>query len=57
MKKEITINEFADDLIARINKGKTIDCCKEELLLLAQIAKERIGDQKITVNWKEEESK
>lgn len=53
MKKEITIAEFADELKVRLNKGKTVDCCKEELLTLADIIKEKIGGEKITVNWKE----
>lgn len=50
-KKEITIREFADELITRLNGGQTIDCCKEELLNLAEIVKEKIGDEKIMVEW------
>ena len=53
MKKEITLSEFADELKARLNKGKTVDCCKEELLSLADIIKEKLGNEKITVNWKD----
>ncbi len=53
MKKEITIAQFADELKTRLGKGKTVDCCKEELLNLADIIKEKIGDEKITVNWKD----
>ncbi|MGK5094668.1 hypothetical protein WDW89_21970 [Deltaproteobacteria bacterium TL4] len=52
MKKVITISEFADELAQRIKNAKTIDCCKDELLSLAKIAKKEIGDKKIEVNWK-----
>ena len=52
MKKEITLAEFADELKARIEVGKTVDCCKDELLTLADIVKEKLGREKITVNWK-----
>lgn len=51
MKKEITISEFALELKDRLQKGETVDCCKEELLNLADIISEKIGDEKITVNW------
>jgi len=53
MKKTITIKEFCDELMARINKNKGIDCCKDEIKKLAEIAKESIGDKKIEVNWKD----
>ena len=51
--REITIGEFADDLAKRISEGKTIDCCKEELIKLASIVKEKIGNETIMVNWKD----
>ena len=51
MEKEITMSVFADELIERLNKGKTVDCCKEELLRLAEILKAKIPDEKIKVNW------
>lgn len=54
MKKNITISEFADELIRRVEASKDIDCCKEEIVNLAKIAKENIGDKKIEVNWKED---
>ena len=53
MKKEITITQFADELMKRIDDAKTIDCCKDELKSLANIAKDKIGNEKITVNWKD----
>ncbi|MBN2443859.1 MAG: hypothetical protein JXJ04_21030 [Spirochaetales bacterium] len=52
-KREITLTQFADDLAARIKAGKTIDCCKEELLMLTKIVKEKIGNEKVTVDWKD----
>jgi chromosomal replication initiation ATPase DnaA len=50
-KKEITMKEFADELVSRLNSGKTVDCCKEELVNLAGIVKEKLPDEKIQVNW------
>jgi hypothetical protein len=51
--KTITISEFADELKTRLKAGKTVDCCKEELIKLADIAKAKIGSEKITVEWKD----
>lgn len=53
MTKEITIREFAAELVARIDNAKTIDCCKEEIKKLAELAKARLGDEKVTVTWKD----
>jgi hypothetical protein len=53
MEKEITLSEFADELKVRLQKGKTVDCCKVELLRLADILKAKIPDEKILVNWKD----
>lgn len=53
MEKEITITEFAKELKERLNAGKTVDCCKPELLRLADIISEKIGDEKIKVLWKD----
>ncbi len=52
-KKEITIAEFADELKKRLTDGKTVDCCKDELLNMADIIKEKIGQEKISVSWKD----
>jgi len=54
MEKEITMTEFADELTQRLKRGKTVDCCREELLRLAVILKEKIPEEKIRVNWKEQ---
>lgn len=53
MKKEITIKEFADELAQRVEASKEIECCKEEILNLAKVAAQSIGDKMIQVNWKE----
>ncbi len=53
MNKEITIREFAIELMNRIDTAKGIDCCKEEIKRLAQLAKDRMPDEKILVAWKE----
>lgn len=52
-KKLITISALADELKLRLNSNKTIDCCKEELINLANIAKDKIGQEMVEVNWKE----
>ncbi len=54
MKKVITIDQFTDELIKRIDNAKDIECCKEEIKKLASIAKNYIGDKNIEVNWKDE---
>jgi hypothetical protein len=53
MQKEITVAEFAKELIARIDTAQGIDCCKEEIKKLAEMAKTRMGKDKITVTWKD----
>jgi hypothetical protein len=53
MKKEISIKEFADELVSRIDNAKTIDCCKVEIKLLAEMAKKKMGQERITVEWKD----
>ena len=53
MKKIISINEFSDELMARIDKSKDIECCKEEIRKLAAIAKKEIPGVKIEVTWKD----
>lgn len=53
MKKMITLREFSEELKQRLNEGKTVDCCKAELLNLADIVAEKIGDEKIEVEWKD----
>ena len=51
MEKEITLAEFADEMVERLNAGKTVDCCKEELIRLADILKDKIPQETIKVNW------
>ncbi len=53
MKREITIREFADELVERLNSDKTVDCCKQELLNLAAIVKDKLADHPISVDWKD----
>jgi hypothetical protein len=53
MEKMITVSELAQELKIRLEKGKGVDCCRDELLRLADLAAEKIGDEKILVNWKE----
>lgn len=53
MEKEITITEFAEELRTRLEDGKTVDCCKTELLRLADLITDKIGDEKILVSWQD----
>jgi hypothetical protein len=53
MQKEITIKEFAVELLSRIDSEKGIDCCKEEIKRLAQLADRKMPDEKILVTWKD----
>ena len=52
-KKIITVAALADELKSRLNSNKSIDCCKEELINLANIAKDKIGKEMVEVNWKD----
>ena len=51
VKKEITVSEFRDVLKKRIAASKEINCCKEEIERLADMAAEHMGDKKIMVYW------
>ncbi len=53
MKKKIKVSQFADELISRIEEAKSIDCCKEELISLAKLAQQKIGDELIEVTWQD----
>lgn len=53
MKKEITVGELVKELIARIDSAKGIDCCKDEIRLLAKLAGEKFPNEKVMVNWKD----
>ncbi len=53
MEKEITITEFAEELRTRLEDGKTVDCCKTELLRLADLITDKIGHEKILVSWQD----
>ena len=52
MKKEITVRDFVDELVARIDTAKDIDCCKEEIKELARLAQREIPDRTLMVTWK-----
>ncbi len=53
MQKEITIKEFSDELVQRIDGSKGIDCCKEEIKKLAEMAAKSMPGEKILVTWKD----
>jgi hypothetical protein len=53
MEKEITVKQFAEELIQRIDKNRDIDCCRVEIKRLAEMAGREIADKKIRVQWKE----
>ncbi len=53
MKRELSVKEFVQDLLARIDQAKTIDCCKAELKTFAELAARKMPDERITVEWKD----
>lgn len=53
MKKTVTINQFVEDLIKRIDEHKGIDCCREDIKAFARHVSGRIGHENIEVEWKE----
>ena len=52
-KKMITISELADELQERLMNNRTVDCCKNELMNLVNIARQKIGNEMIEVNWQD----
>jgi hypothetical protein len=52
-KRTITVAELADELKTRLNNNQSVDCCKDELMNLAAIAKDKIGTEMVEVHWKE----
>ncbi|MDH4263266.1 MAG: hypothetical protein OEV78_09510 [Spirochaetia bacterium] len=57
MKKEITVKELCSELKKRVNDSKTIDCCKEEIVNLANLASDKIGHEKVMVDWVDKDKK
>ncbi len=53
MKKKITVSTLAEELIDRLNSNKTVDCCKDELINLALLAKDKIGQEMVEVSWED----
>lgn len=53
MKKIITVSELAVELKNRLDNNKSVDCCKNELINLANLASEKIGSENIEVTWKD----
>lgn len=49
----ITIGELADELQNRLKNNKTVDCCKNELINLVKIARQKIGNEMIEVDWQD----
>lgn len=53
MKKKITVSQLATEIKDRLDNSQTIDCCKDELISLANLASEKIGQEMIEVSWKD----
>ena len=53
MQKEITIKEFASELVERIDKDKGIDCCREEIKRFAEMAAKKMPGEMIRVSWRQ----
>ncbi len=52
MKQQVPIKDFVEELLERIERAQTIDCCREEIKLFAKLAKEKIPDETIEIDWK-----
>ncbi len=52
-RKTITVKEFAVELAERLNAGKDVNCCKQEILNLVNIVVKRIPAEPIEVEWKD----
>jgi hypothetical protein len=52
-KKMITVRELADELQERLISNKTVDCCKNELINLVVLARQKMGNELIEVDWQE----
>ncbi len=53
MKKQITVSQFAEELLGRIDKNKGIECCKEEIKNLVALAAKEMGSKMIEVEWQD----
>lgn len=53
MKREVTVKQFVEDFLKRVEEHKTIDCCKEELKQFAALAVKKMPDETLTVDWKD----
>ncbi len=53
MKKKITVSQLANEIKERLDNNKTIDCCKDELINLVNLASDKIGNEMIEVSWKD----
>lgn len=52
MKKEVTIKEFVEELLSRIENTQDINCCKTEIKVFADYVTGKIGEDKILIDWK-----
>ena len=53
MIRQIPIRDFVDELVKRIEDEETIDCCKEEIVAFAKLARDKLGDETIEIDWKD----
>ncbi len=53
MKRDVPVREFVDELLQRIDSSQEIDCCKDEIKKFAMLAKEKMGDETIEIDWKD----
>lgn len=54
MKKEVSIKDFVKELLQRIEDAKDINCCKEEIKTFCEFVVHKLGEEKISINWKDE---
>jgi hypothetical protein len=53
MLREVPIKDFVAELLKRIEDAKDINCCKDEIQTFCQYVVDKIGDDKIKINWKD----
>ena len=53
MKKEVFVCEFVEELLRRMEESKDINCCKEEIKTFCTFAVAKLGEEKISIDWKD----
>lgn len=49
---KVTVKDFVQELLERIDEADTIDCCKEEIKKFALLAMDKMPNETIEIAWK-----